>query len=82
MGCGSSIPAAQNTAPPESQQNNVLDTAAAAKSSSTPSQKLQRIPLSSMKPVEFGLVTGLEYGDKTAPALLVVQVLLLHSDKC
>jgi len=25
-------------------------------------------------PIEFGLVKGLEYGDKTAPALLVVQV--------
>lgn len=37
-------------------------------------KKQAPLPTNRLVPVEFGLVKGLEYGDKSAPALLVVQV--------
>ena len=93
MGCGSSKPAVADSAAPESQQQHTSSSDANAPASKHTSQKLQPIPTSSLRPVEFGLVKGLEYGEKTAPALLVVQVRsciytliqavsLLHADWC
>lgn len=73
MGCGASKSAAKDSTVPEAQQN----VAAPSHSASAPSlHKLEPIPTSSLKAVEFGLVKGLEYGPKTAPSLLVVQVML------
>lgn len=74
MGCGSSKPAIADSAAPESQQQHTSSSDANAPASKHTSQKVQPIPTSSLRPVEFGLVKGLEYGEKTAPALLVVQV--------
>lgn len=79
MGCGPSKSAEHGTVPPEAQQTNEarqhLETGALA----TSVQKLQPIPSSSLRPVEFGLVKGLEYGERSAPALLVVQVRSRHA---
>ena len=43
-------------------------------SMSDAAKKQAPLPTNRLVPVEFGLVKGLEYGDKSAPALLVVQV--------
>ena len=83
MGCGSSKPATKDAAPIE-QAEGVTTTSigpAQAKSktpehnsTSSMANKKTLLPTSGLAPIEFGLVKGLEYGDKTAPALLVVQV--------
>jgi len=83
MGCGASRPATKD-APIEERHTNRT---AIATSNSGPaatntaehqpehtSVKPAAPSTSSLVPIEFGLVKGLEYGDKTAPALLVVQV--------
>ena len=83
MGCGASRPATKD-APIEERHTNGT---AIASSNSGPaaintaehqpehtSVKPAALNISSLVPIEFGLVKGLEYGDKTAPALLVVQV--------
>lgn len=79
MGCGNSKSTGQGDAPVTEPQDQELAGSAqpAARLASTTTVK--PIPTSSLKPVEFGLVTGLEYGDRTTPALLVVQVLLKHT---
>ena len=91
MGCGSSTPATKDASPVEqparagttgaehtnsktAQHNNTSsDSTSVAKKKKTP------LPTSGLVPIEFGLVKGLEYGDKTAPALLVVQARYHHS---
>ncbi len=83
MGCGAFRPATKD-APIEERHTNGT---AIATSNSGPaatntaehqpehtSVKPAAPSISSLVPIEFGLVKGLEYGDKTAPALLVVQV--------
>ena len=73
MGCGASKSAKVDRTVPEAQQSNAVpDFSASAPSP----HKLEPIPTSSLKTIEFGLVKGLEYGPKTAPAMLVVQVML------
>lgn len=79
MGCGSSKPATKDAAPIEQASQPTGPGAATTKTSkhgsvSNSAKKLSPLPTSSLVPVEFGLVKGLEYGDKSAPALLVVQV--------
>ncbi|KAL0049168.1 hypothetical protein WJX82_008011 [Trebouxia sp. C0006] len=82
MGCGASRPATKD-APIEELHTNGT---AIATSNSGPaatntaehqpehtSVKPAAPSTSLLVPIEFGLVKGLEYGDKTAPALLVVQ---------
>lgn len=83
MGCGSSKPATKDAAPVE-QSEGVPSTSAGPtqaktktpehNSTSSLAKKKAPLPTSGLTPIEFGLVKGLEYGDKTAPALLVVQV--------
>ena len=83
MGCGSSTPATKDAAPmeqaltarSETTGTDETETKTAGHTSVTNTAKKQApLPTSRLVPVEFGLVKGLEYGDKSAPALLVVQV--------
>ena len=83
MGCGSSTPATKDGAPIEQAHTATLESTGQAGTKATTSghnsgsdtaKRQAPLPTSRLVPVEFGLVKGLEYGDKAAPALLVVQV--------
>lgn len=83
MGCGSSTPVAKDAAPIEQAhtatsepigKNGVRTETSERNTKTKTGQKVALLPTSSLAAVEFGLVKGLEYGDKSAPALLVVQV--------
>jgi len=83
MGCGASRPATKD-APIEERHTNgtAIATSNSGPAATTTAEhqhehtsvKPAAPNTSSLVPIEFGLVKGLEYGDKTAPALLVVQV--------
>ena len=77
MGCGSSKPATKDPAPIEQAATvgpGGAETKTPQHGSVNIAKKLSPLPTSELVPVEFGLVKGLEYGPKSAPALLVVQV--------
>lgn len=79
MGCGSSKPATKDATPIEKAASEPVGPIGARKKTSEPgseniAKKLSPLPTSGLVPVEFGLVKGLEFGPKSAPALLVVQV--------
>ncbi|KAL3143921.1 hypothetical protein ABBQ32_003737 [Trebouxia sp. C0010 RCD-2024] len=78
MGCGSSKPATKDATPIEKAASEPVGPIGARKKTSEPgseniAKKLSPLPTSGLVPVEFGLVKGLEFGPKSAPALLVVQ---------
>ncbi len=82
MGCGASKPATKD-APIEERHTNgtaIATSKGGAAATNTAEHQPEHTSVkpaapstSLLVPIEFGLVKGLEYGDKTAPALLVVQ---------
>lgn len=78
MGCGASQPVTKDAMPIEEKQGNGTNMTASTQQNpagikTTEHAQTAALPTSMLTPVEFGLVKGWEAGDKTSPALLVVQ---------
>ena len=79
MGCGASQPVTKDAMPIEEKQTNGTNMTASTQQNpagikTTEHAQTAPLPTSMFTPVEFGLVKGWEAGDKTSPALLVIQV--------